>query len=55
MGPLEGWHVWRQQPRAVTTVRRAGREPMGLGTAIGALVAERAWELPATGGTVRER
>ncbi|GHD52337.1 hypothetical protein GCM10010335_64700 [Streptomyces galbus] len=28
---------------------------MGLGTAIGALVTERAWELPAVGATVRER
>ncbi|MFF3518174.1 hypothetical protein [Streptomyces sp. NPDC002573] len=35
--------------------RRDGREPMGLGVAIGALVTERAWELPAAGGTLRER
>ena len=35
--------------------RRDGREPMGLGAAIGALVTERAWELPAAGGTLRER
>lgn len=37
------------------TVRRDGREPMGLGAAIGALVTERAWELPAAGATLRER
>ncbi|MER5908856.1 hypothetical protein ABT150_54475 [Streptomyces mirabilis] len=36
-------------------VRRDGREPMGLGAAIGALVAERAWELPAAGATLRQR
>ncbi|MET9077872.1 DciA family protein [Streptomyces sp. NPDC004232] len=45
----------RRQPRPVRTVRRYGREPMGLGTAIGALVTERAWELPAVGATLRER
>ncbi|MFD5341526.1 DciA family protein [Streptomyces hawaiiensis] len=45
----------KQQPRAVTTVRRDGREPMGLGAAIGALVTERAWELPAAGATLRDR
>ncbi|MFF9569894.1 DciA family protein [Streptomyces sp. NPDC014685] len=31
------------------------REPMGLGAAIGALVTERAWELPAAGASLRER
>lgn len=36
-------------------MRRDGREPMGLGAAIGALVTERAWELPAAGATLRER
>ncbi|QNT98298.1 hypothetical protein HEP81_08070 (plasmid) [Streptomyces griseofuscus] len=45
----------KQRPRAVTTVRRDGREPMGLGAAIGALVTERAWELPAAGASLRER
>jgi predicted nucleic acid-binding Zn ribbon protein len=45
----------KRRPRAVTTVRRDGREPMGLGAAIGALVTERAWELPAAGATLRER
>ncbi|MFF3505761.1 DciA family protein, partial [Streptomyces sp. NPDC003247] len=39
----------------IRTVRRDGREPMGLGAAIGALVTERAWELPAAGATLRER
>ncbi|MFB7955843.1 hypothetical protein [Streptomyces sp. NPDC056045] len=32
----------KKRPRAVTTVRRDGREPMGLGAAIGVLVTERA-------------
>ena len=37
----------KQNPRAaVATVRRNGREPMGLGAAIGARVTERAWEFP---------
>ncbi|WP_265566294.1 hypothetical protein [Streptomyces hygroscopicus] len=36
-------------------VRRDGREPMGLGAAIGALVTERDWELPAADATLRER
>ncbi|MGW2689464.1 DciA family protein [Streptomyces sp. NPDC001414] len=45
----------KAKPRMVRTVRRDGREPMGLGAAIGALVTERAWELPAAGATLRER
>ncbi|MGP3990845.1 DciA family protein [Streptomyces sp. 3N207] len=45
----------KKRPRAVRTVRRDGREPMGLGAAIGALITERAWELPAVGATLRER
>ncbi|MCG7527327.1 DciA family protein, partial [Streptomyces sp. OfavH-34-F] len=45
----------KTKPRIVRTVRRDGREPMGLGAAIGALVTERAWELPAAGATLRER
>lgn len=45
----------KTKPRAVTTGRRDGREPLGLGAAIGALVTERAWELPAAGATLRER
>lgn len=45
----------KTKPRIVRTVRREGREPMGLGAAIGALVTERAWELPAAGATLRER
>ncbi|MFE2609463.1 DciA family protein [Streptomyces mirabilis] len=48
-------HKVKKKPRAVTAVRRDGREPMGLGAAIGALVTERAWELPAAGATLRER
>ncbi len=42
------------KPGAVTTVRRDGREPMSLGAAIGALITERTWELPAAGATLRE-
>ncbi|MGW1711595.1 hypothetical protein ACWCP8_40875 [Streptomyces sp. NPDC002206] len=42
----------KQKLRPVRTVRRDRHEPMGLGAAIGALVTERAWELPAAGGTV---
>ncbi|MFE7402871.1 DUF721 domain-containing protein [Streptomyces sp. NPDC057557] len=45
----------KRKLRAVTTLRRDGREPMGLGAAIGALVTERAWELPAAGASLRER
>jgi predicted nucleic acid-binding Zn ribbon protein len=45
----------KKKPRSVIAARRDGREPMGLGAAIGALVTERAWELPAAGGTLRER
>jgi predicted nucleic acid-binding Zn ribbon protein len=45
----------KQKPQPVRTVRRDGREPMGLGAAIGALVTERAWELPAAGATLRDR
>ncbi|MER7050297.1 DUF721 domain-containing protein [Streptomyces jumonjinensis] len=45
----------KKKPRTGTAVRRDGREPMGLGAAIGALIAERAWEFPAAGGALRER
>ncbi|MGW6706863.1 DciA family protein [Streptomyces sp. NPDC054956] len=45
----------KKKPRGTTTVRRDGREPMGLGAALGALVTERAWELPAAGASLRER
>jgi Dna[CI] antecedent, DciA len=52
-----GGNTRAAKPRSRTTsvVRRDGREPMGLGAAIGALVTERAWELPAAGATLRER
>ena len=50
-----GGQKTKKKPRPVTAVRRDGREPMGLGAAIGALVTERAWELPATGAALRER
>ncbi|MER7692628.1 DUF721 domain-containing protein [Streptomyces sp. NPDC097610] len=45
----------KKKPRTGSAVRRDGREPMGLGAAIGALVTERAWELPAAGASLRER
>ncbi len=45
----------KPRPRTTSAVRRGGREPLDLGTAIGALVTERAWELPATGATLREQ
>ncbi|MFD6186804.1 DciA family protein [Streptomyces goshikiensis] len=45
----------RSRPRVVCTVRRDGREPMGLGAALGALVAERAWTLPAAGASLCNR
>ncbi|GAB1340034.1 hypothetical protein ACE1SV_66240 [Streptomyces sp. E-15] len=45
----------KSKPRPVRMVRRDGREPMGLGAALGALVTERAWELPAAGASLRER
>ncbi|MER5402049.1 DUF721 domain-containing protein [Streptomyces sp. NPDC002599] len=41
--------------RTMSVVRRDGREPMGLGAAIGALVTERAWDVLAAGGTVLDR
>ncbi|MEE6269138.1 DciA family protein [Streptomyces diastatochromogenes] len=44
-----------KKKRPVRSARRDGREPMGLGTAIGVLVTERAWDLPAAGATLRER
>ncbi|MEW2467904.1 DciA family protein [Streptomyces sp. NPDC046994] len=40
---------------ASTVVRRDGREPIGLGDAIGMLVTERAWELPTAGASLRDR
>ncbi|MEW1551872.1 DciA family protein [Streptomyces tsukubensis] len=45
----------KKKPRTRTAMRRDGREPLGLGAAIGALIAERAWALPAAGGALRER
>jgi hypothetical protein len=48
-------HTAKAKPRTTRVVRRDGREPMGLGAAIGALVTERAWELPAAGASLRER
>ncbi|WP_329272138.1 DciA family protein [Streptomyces pseudovenezuelae] len=43
------------KPRTTRVVRRDGREPMGLGAAIGALITERAWALPAAGASLRAR
>jgi predicted nucleic acid-binding Zn ribbon protein len=50
-----GGRTVQPKPRTTRTVRRDGREPMELGAAIGALVTERAWELPAAGASMRER
>ncbi|MGW1597554.1 DciA family protein [Streptomyces sp. NPDC002343] len=44
-----------RQPRPAAVVRRDGREPLNLAAAIGALVTERAWELPAAGASLRDR
>jgi predicted nucleic acid-binding Zn ribbon protein len=45
-----------KQPKRRTRVAgRDGRDPMGLGDAIGALITERAWDLPAVGGALRDR
>ncbi|MFC4466831.1 hypothetical protein ACFPH6_20245 [Streptomyces xiangluensis] len=38
--------------RTGTVVRRDGREPLGLGTAIGLMMAERGMVAPAAGGTI---
>ncbi|MET9734517.1 DUF721 domain-containing protein [Streptomyces sp. NPDC006458] len=46
----------KAKPRTTSSVvRHGGREPLGLGAAIGMLVNERAWELPAAGASLRER
>lgn len=50
-----GGRTTKAKARATGVVRRDGREPMGLGAAIGALVTERAWELPAAGASLRDR
>lgn len=44
-----------RQQRPTTVMRRDGREPLNLAAAIGALVTERAWELPAAGASLRDR
>ncbi|MBT2509286.1 DUF721 domain-containing protein [Streptomyces sp. ISL-98] len=41
--------------RLSTSDARDGRDPLGLGDAIGALITERARELPAAGGALRDR
>ncbi|MFF1405137.1 hypothetical protein [Streptomyces sp. NPDC058294] len=45
----------KSKARPVRTVRRDGREPLGLAAAIGALVTERAGELAAAGASLRKR
>lgn len=45
----------KAKPRMTPSVRHGGREPLGLGAAIGMLVNERAWELPAAGASLCER
>ncbi|MFC9409317.1 DciA family protein [[Kitasatospora] papulosa] len=41
--------------RRATTVKRDGREPSGFAALLQGLMADRAWELPAAGGTVLDR
>lgn len=41
--------------RQTTAVRRDGREPSGFAAVLAGLMADRAWELPAAGGTVMDR
>ncbi|WP_019074364.1 DciA family protein [Streptomyces hokutonensis] len=41
--------------RQHTSVRRDGREPSGFAAVLQGLMADRAWELPAAGGTVLDR
>lgn len=50
-----GSRTAKSRLRAGATVRRDEREPMGLGTALGALITERAWELSAAGASLCER
>ncbi|MGW1506693.1 DUF721 domain-containing protein [Streptomyces mirabilis] len=51
-----GGRTAKAKPRTTSSVVRHGRrEPLGLGAAIGMLVTERAWELPAAGASLRER
>ncbi|MEU7183901.1 MULTISPECIES: DciA family protein [Streptomyces] len=50
-----GGRAQQPKPRTARPARRDGRDPMGLGDVLGALVTERAWELPAAGATLRER
>jgi predicted nucleic acid-binding Zn ribbon protein len=44
-----------QRPRRASTVRGDGRDPIGLGAAIAALIVDRAWEQPTAGGSVLDR
>ncbi|MFF0537106.1 DciA family protein [Streptomyces coelicoflavus] len=41
--------------RRATTVKRDGREPAGFAAVLQGLMADRAWELPADGGSVLDR
>ncbi|WP_432008033.1 DciA family protein [Streptomyces parvus] len=41
--------------RRSTTVKRDGREPSGFAAVLAGLMADRAWELPAAGGSVLDR
>lgn len=50
-----GGRTAKPKQRTVRVVRRDGREPMGMGAVIGALVTERAWALAAAGASLRER
>lgn len=45
----------RKQKRRARPVPRDGRDPIGLGQAIVGLIADRAWETPAAGGSVLDQ
>ncbi|MET9777664.1 DUF721 domain-containing protein [Streptomyces sp. NPDC006367] len=45
----------RKPKRRARTVPRDGRDPIGLGQAIMGLIADRAWETPAAGGSVLDQ
>ncbi|ESP95902.1 hypothetical protein B591_29764 [Streptomyces sp. GBA 94-10 4N24] len=51
----QGADTRRTAPAKPTIRRTSGREPVSLAGALDALVTDRAWELPAAGGTLRDR
>ncbi|MFJ7786919.1 DciA family protein [Streptomyces albidoflavus] len=51
----QGADTRRTAPAKPTIRRTSGREPVSLAGALDALITDRAWELPAAGGTLRDR